>query len=196
MAGTCAPCTTDDIVSYPIPCRKKEATRKGGISTLLLLKCDSTLIDLTDEAEWSALKTAGKLIVSPKGFGELTQPTTTKEQLDGCSPEVVVDEVSGITFSTKLLDNVNYLDFDFEDDVKNLYDSYTLMWIGCDGLLYYSRAWVTTENPGIYGWVPEVFRTSANNSLQSLNINATFNTYNTSYRGVELPQAVIDAIYA
>ena len=70
------------------------------------------------------------------------------------------------------------------------------MWIGCDGLLYYSRAWVTTENPGIYGWVPEVFRTSANNSLQSLNINATFNTYNTSYRGVELPQAVIDAIYA
>ena len=102
MATSCTPCSTDDIVSYPIPCRKKEATRKGGISTLLLLKCDEIIIDLTDEAEWATLKTSGKLIVSPKGFGELTAPTTTKEQLDGCSPEVVVDKVSGITFSTKL----------------------------------------------------------------------------------------------
>lgn len=196
MAGTCTPCTTDDITSYPIPCRKKDAIRRGGISTLLMLKCNETIADLTDDTEWTALKTAGKLIVSPKGFGELVKPTTTKEQIDGCSPEVVVDEISGITYNTKLLDNVDYLDFDFENDVKNLYDSYTLMWIGCDGLLYYRRGWVTGENPGIYGWVPEVYRTSVNKSSQALNIDATFNTYNESYRGVELPQDVIDAIYA
>jgi len=195
MLEICNPCSVEDITIYPIPCRKILATRKGGVSNLLLLKCDLGIIDLTNPAEWTTLKSTNKLIVSPNGIGEIQDAETTEDEID-CSPAVVVDEISSITFMTKVFDNVTYLDFDFENDIKNLYNAYTFMYIGCDGLLYYSRNWVTTKNPGFFGWTPKVNRTSVKGSLQTLKIDIKFNTYNSPVKGIKLPQSVIDAIFA
>jgi hypothetical protein len=196
MASICVPCSTDNITTYPIPCKKIEATRKGGIQSLLMLKCDETITDLTDDTEWTALKTANKLIVTPLGMGDLIEPETQDEQLDSCSPAVVIDETMGINFNTKLFDNTTYLDFQTEFDIKNLYSSYTLLFIGCDGLLYYNRDWVSGDNPGFYNWSPKVSRISAPNALQILNINVKFKTFGTGLKGIQLPQDVLDAIYA
>lgn len=198
MAKTCNPCVDNDIVMYPIPCNRVQSTRKGGIKTLFLLKCSAVINDLTDEAEWSALKASGDLVVFPDGSGEIPQPETTEESLDGCSPPVVIDETSSVTYATKLFDNDNYLDFDAECQIKNNYGSYTLGWLGCDGILYYDSTFVAgnNENPFFYNFSPKVWRTSTNGNLQTLNVEAKFNTYGTCIKGIALPQAVLNVLYA
>lgn len=191
--GICTPCNTDDITTYPIPCNLITSSRKSGILQPFLLKCDKTITDLTDDVEWAALKASGDIIVFPQGSGNLITPETTTEQLVACSPEVVIDEIGGFDFATKLFDNDTYLDFQFEYDLKNLYNSYTIMWLGCDGILYYDYNWTPGTNPGFSNFVPTVFRSGE--TVQALNINVRFKTYGTNLKGFKPNTAVMNAIF-
>lgn len=195
--GVCNPtCNTgDQIRTYPTPCNLVEATRKGGFDTFILINCDEVIYSLTNASEWAAIVAADALIVSPKGFGQLVQPETTKEKLTACSPEANVDEISGFEWYTKLFDNTTYLDFDFEYDLKNKYGDKTVMWIGCDGLLYHDYNWVAGENPGFANITLDVYRQSEADNLQRLNVNAKFNTYGTGLKGVELPASVLSVLF-
>ena len=184
-------CNTTQITTYPIPCRLQDATRQGGFERFILLDCDQVFVDLTDDAEWQTLADNDKLIVSPPGFGTIIKPETTKEKLTACSPEQVIDEISGFDWMTKLFDNSSYLDFDFEDDLKNLTGSKTIMWIGCDGLLYYSNQWATGENPGFGGIAIDVYRVSEPAKLQELHADVRFNTYKKGIKAIPLTDAVL-----
>lgn len=184
-------CNTTQITTYPIPCRLQDATRQGGFERFILLDCDQVFVDLTDDAEWQTLADNDKLIVSPPGFGTIIKPETTKEKLTACSPEQVIDEISGFDWMTKLFDNSSYLDFDFEDDLKNLTGSKTVMWIGCDRLLYYSNQWATGENPGFGGIAMDTYRVSEPSKLQELHADARFNTYKKGVKAIPLTDAVL-----
>jgi hypothetical protein len=195
MSEICNPaCLTDQIRTYPQICDQRTATRKGGFEVFGVLDCSVIITDLTEEAEWAALKCAGTLVTSPPGFGSLVQPEATNEKLRACGPEELIDEVSGFDWRTVLFDNTNFYDFNFENDMKNLYRNKTVFWIGCDGLLYLRYGWTAGTNPGFGGFVPSVFRTSEPDNLQALNINIRFNTYREGIRGIAVPAAVISAI--
>lgn len=192
----CKPsCNTVAITPYTTSCDRRLSTRRGGISQFALLDCDLTFVDITDEEEWEAGKTAGQIVLSPEGFGSLVEPTETAEKLTACSPEETIDEISGIDFSTKLFDNVGYTDFDFENQVKNGYSSRTLVWFGCDGLMYYDRNWVTGTNPGFSDLSIRTYRTSEADALQQLFINSRFNTYATGLKAIPLTTALKEAIF-
>lgn len=195
--GVCNPsCNTgDQIRTYPVPCNLVSATRKGGFDTFILMNCDAVMYSLTNASEWASLVAADDIVVSPKGFGQLVQPETTKEKLTACAPESNVDEISGFEWYTKLFDNTTYLDFDFEYDLKNKYADKTLLWIGCDGLLYYDYNWVAGENPGFANITLDVFRQSEADNLQRLNVNAKFNTYGTNLKGIELTPSVLSVLF-
>jgi hypothetical protein len=197
MSVVCNPGCLDDaqISTYPVPCDRIQALRKGGAEIFILLDCDQVLTDITDEAEWLALKEDCKLIVSPEGFAEYAKPETTKQQLSACREEEVTKEVSKLSWYTLQFDNTTFLDFEFEADLKAKARTKTLLWIGCDGLMYYSNSWATGENPG-FNIVVDVWRESLPNEVQKLNVEFTFETTQSGLKGFPVTQAILDAIYA
>lgn len=197
MPEICNPaCADDQITMYPIGCDRLSQTRKGGSERFILLDCDVTFEDITSTAEWTALQSSQRYIYSPPGEGTLPQPETTKDRITACSPDEVIDEVSGYNWFTKLFDNNNYCDFEFENDVKSSYASKTLLWYGCDGLLYYSRNWTTGTNPGFGGLAVEVYRGSEPKTLQQLFINFKFNTFQNGVTAFAPTQALLDIIFS
>jgi hypothetical protein len=195
--GVCNPtCNTgDQIRTYPIPCNLQEATRKGGFESFILIDCDAVMYSLTDATEWATLVAADQIIVSPKGFGTLIQPDNTLEKLSACSPESVIDTIAGFDWNTKLFDNTTYVDFDFEYDLKNKAQNKTVLWLGCDGLLYFDYNWATGENPGFANISVNVYRVSEPDQLQTLNVEARFNTYGTNLKGIALTPSVLSVLF-
>ncbi len=195
MAEICNPsCNTTQIRTYPIPCKRVESTRKGGFERFFMIDCDSIITDMTSTTEWQALVDNDKLIISPPGFGKVIKPETKKEQLSACSPEEVIDEISGFEWHTKLFDNDTYLDFDFENDIKEGYASKNVMWLGCDGLLYHNYKWVAGTNPGFGGISAEPYRASDPGNIQELHVDVKFNSYQKGTKGIKLSQAVLDIL--
>lgn len=194
MAACSPTCLGDPIVTYPLACNAQDNVRKGGISNFILLSCDSVITDITDDAEWAALKTAGKLIVSPAGAGVLVKPETKKEKIAACLPEVDIDEISGLDFVIKQFDNATYNDFDFEFDLKNKIGQYQIMWFGCDGLLYYRYNYASGENPAFADVAASVYRESEDGSVQKLTSEMRFNTYKVGVKGIVLTSTLKTAI--
>lgn len=193
--GICNPaCTEEQIRCYPVNCKRVKSMRKGGFYRFGLLDCDVEIDDITDVTEWEAVIAAGKWTISPEGLGALPKPESSKEIIVAGVPEETVDEVSSFTFMTKLFDNDNYLDFDFQYDVKEQAAYKTLVLFGCDGLLYYDRLWVAGANPGIGGLSVEVWRESENQSSQALHIDFTFNTFNSGFKAFPLTKELLDAL--
>ncbi len=196
MADICNPsCNDDQIQMYAIPCRRQDSTRKGGFERFILLNCEETFTDITSISEWEAIKDVQGYIYSPPGFGTLVKPESKKEKLSACAPEEVIDEITGIEWQTKLFDNSTYLDFNFENDVKENYASKTLLWYGCDGLLYYDFTWVTGENPGFDGISADVYRESEPENLQKLHIDIKFNTYQKGLKAFAPSAALLAVIF-
>lgn len=195
MSELCNPsCNNEQVRTYPVPCKRIEAMRKGGFEVFIALDCDSTLDDILDEDAWTALKNADKFICSPPGFGELDKPELKTEQTSACGPEEVSDEISGWTWMTKLFDNDNYLDFDMENDLKESYKNKNWLWIGCDGLLYYNYKWAPGENPGFGDGAAQVYRVSKVGAKQELHVDLKFNTFQKGVKGVPIPKTLLDII--
>ena len=189
-------CNGTQIRSYPIPCNTVSSTRKGGFERFMFIDCDVVMSNVTSPAEWQALIDDDRIIISPPGFGKLSKPELKKEKLKACSPEQTIDEITGFEYETKLFDNVTQYDFDFENDVKEKHTNKNVVWIGCDGLLYYNYKWVAGTNPGFSGIAAEVYRDSEVDSLQKLHIDVKFNTYQKGLKGIPLPQTVLDVLFA
>ena len=195
MSNLCTPaCNDEQIRTYPIPCKTTEATLKGGGEVFILLDCDVEMVSVADAVEWTALKTAEKFIVSPKRFVKLPKPETKREKLSACGSEQTVDETMSMEFYTQYFDTTTFTHFDMMEDMKNLVGSKTLLWIGCDGNLYYRYYYATGENPGFGGLSSEVFLESEVDNLQKLNINFKWNSYQEGIKAIPLTPALITAI--
>lgn len=194
----CNPCATGFPTEYlsQLNCNNTKNTRKSGIDALAFLKCDQTIDVLTDAAEWTAIKaTAGNLVRTPSGFGSYGKPNQKKEKLTGCSPEVVTDETQTITFNTKLFDNTTYSDYDFLCDLKGTFSNYNLLWIGCDGLLYYSNEWTTGENPGFDNIALSVWEENPEDGLKEMKFEIDFKLNNRCMKGIAITDALKKVIF-
>lgn len=193
--AVCNPaCAEDQIITYCEPCDLQSALRKAGIEKISLIDCDATIDDLTDEAEWEALKAANKIVPLPLGRGTLNRPTVEKQEVSPCTPELPVSEETVIEFVTRLFDNTTYKDFDLENDVKNKILSKTLVYSDCNGILYYQRNWVTGTNPGHPNVSAEVWR-AEDGKIQTLNFEFTINTFKNGFKGLPMTAAIKEAIF-
>lgn len=195
MSEICNPsCNTEQVRTYPVPCKRITAMRKGGFEIFIALDCDATLDDILDEEAWQTLKDDGKFICSPPGFGELDKPDQKMEKVSADGPEEVSDEISGFAWYTKLFDNDNYLDFDFENDLKESYRNKNWMWVGCDGLIYYNYKWTPGTNPGFGSSSAIIYRPSKVDTKQELHVDVKFNTFQKGIKGVPITQEILDII--
>lgn len=197
MSTICNPACTEDeqISTYAVPCDRLAALRKGGAEIFILIDCDVNFTDITDEAEWLTAREACQLIYSPEGFAEYAKPETTKAQISACKEEEVIKEISKLSWHTMLFDNTTFLDFDFEKDLKGKARNKKLVWIGCDGLMYYNDDWSTGEPLG-FDIVVDAWRESLPNENQKLFAEFTFETTKAGIKGFPVTQAILDAIYA
>jgi hypothetical protein len=186
MASICSPgCADAPITKYDPNCDILTSVRKGGLQAFILLDCDVELEDVTSVSEWNEISES-LIFTSPTGLGQFTEPETTAEAVD-CSPDKIVDEISGATFQIKKFDNETFLDFDMEHDLKTVGENKTVMFVDCNDILYYNRDWsVGTDNPGFAGLSLNVYRTSERGSLQVLNVNFTYNSFQTGFKAIKL----------
>lgn len=197
MASLCSPlCGDDTIRSYCNPCDRQSSLREGGFNRLIFLDCDVTFTDVSDETEWEALVTAGKVVVLPELIGNTVDDETTTLRISACRPEEEITRISGVDFALRLFDNVTYTDFDLEYDLKNKLAAKTAMFIDCNGLLYYRYDWLPGENPGFGKLTAIVNRQSVVGEVQVLNTNLRWNSFRSGYKAIELTTALEAAILA
>ena len=169
--------TDDQLASYGSDCTVE--TRDGGISRLIFLSAFATFnnggpVDYSsvggdasvttgeseDAAQWAALQTGGLLHVSPLGVGEKTETDKTKLRLVSCKAEKTVGFTHSISFTTYNMEstpaNIGN-EFKFWSEVSKKSDKFTVMYVGCDNLIYldfseYTLATTTggaaAKNPG------------------------------------------------
>ena len=188
-----AGCSDDSITGYSTVCDVVSNLRKGGIARFILLDCDVVVDDVTDVSEWNLLGTS-KYSYSPEGLGEFVADETTTEQIT-CAPEFVVDRTSGIDFVVKQFDNVTFEDFRWQDELINRGSNKQLLFVGCDGLLYYRRNWTPGEQPGFGQLTVNAGRTGAAGSVQALNIELRWKSLGENYTATPLTAALSAAIF-
>ncbi len=186
MASLCSPgCADKPIAKYNANCDILTSVRKGGLQAFIMLDCEVEIEDITSASEWNEISES-KIFTSPTGLGQFTEPETTTEAID-CSPDMTVDEISGATFQIKKFDNILFEDFEMEQDLKTVGQNKTVMFVDCNDLLYYNNKWkIDSDNPGFAGLALTVFRTSERGSLQVLNVNFKYNSFQAGFKVIKL----------
>lgn len=194
MAGICSPgCSDAPIRRYNAQCNVLGSTRKGGLATFIVLDCDVEFENPASASEWEALGES-KFFVAPTGVGTWTEPEVQTETID-CSPDMPTDETSGANFVIKKFDNENFVDFDMEYDLKSFLPNKTVLFVDCNDILYYNRTFTPGSNPGFGGLTASVYRTSERGSSQALNVNITYNSFQTGMKAIKLTPELKEAIF-
>lgn len=76
--------------------------------------------------------------LSPEGLGEKPESTFTNARFSSCRPEEISQETHGINFQSFQMDNDNYYDRTYWNNVRLNYNKFRLMWIDCDSVVYYT----------------------------------------------------------
>lgn len=186
-------CDDGAIKSYVPDCSVSKTIRKGGLSRFILLDCDVVFDDISSESEWESLNES-QYSVSPSGIGSWGEPDVTEGPIN-CGPDQVTDETQTATFVFRQFDNESFGDLDYEFDLKTKGSSKTVIFIDCEGRVYYNRNWQTGENPGFGELSVRAFRQSERGDQQTLNVTIQYNVYNTGFKVFELTDDLKEAIF-
>lgn len=145
-------------------------TRKGGIPNLIFMSCNvrfagdgETSVSLTtptgstiqvgkitDYTSWAILVQNNMVRISPEGLGDKPESTYTQQRLSSCRPEQIASETHTINFQSYQVDTDNFSDRTYWNQVRRNFDKYRLVYIDCNGIIYYSD---DVEDPG-FEFVP------------------------------------------
>jgi len=195
--ANCNPCGTEFPVEYLplLNCKNQLNTRQAGIAQLAFVKCSQTVTSLTDATEWDTIRgTAGALIRTPNGLGSWGKPNTTDAQI-GCKERIITEKTLTLTFKTYKYDNDTFADADFMCQLNDSFGAYNLIWLGCDGNLYYSNAYTTGTNPGFPMELLTSWDDNPENGLMSKNFEITIDMIETCYAIIAPSSALVTAIF-
>lgn len=105
---------------------------------------------ITDYTSWALLVQNNMVRISPEGLGDKPESTYTQQRLSSCRPEQIASETHTINFQSYQVDTVNFSDRTYWNTVRNNFDKYRLVYIDCNGIIYYSD---DVEDPG-FEFVP------------------------------------------
>lgn len=196
MAG-CTPCGTEFPSEYLslLNCKNQLNTRQAGVAQLAFIKCDQNVTSLTSASEWDTIRgTAGALIRTPNGLGSFGKPNTTDAQI-GCKERVITEKTLTLTFKTYKYDNETFTDADFMCQLNDSFNAYRLIWLGCDGNLYFTNAYTSGTNPGFAMDLLTSWDDNPENGLMSKNFEITIDMIETCYSIIKPSAALIAAIF-
>lgn len=193
----CIPCGTGFPTEYLqlLNCKNQSNTRQSGIQQLAFIKCDQTLADIATAANWDTLKlTPGALIRTPSGLGSFGKPNTTSVKI-GCKEQVVTEKTLVLTFKTYKYDNDTFTDAHFMCNLNESFSGYNLIWLGCDGNLYYSNQYEANTNPGFDITLLDSYDDNPEDGLQSKVFEITIDMIGICYSIIKPSKALITAIF-
>lgn len=190
----CSPCPSGNITNYTVdPCDLKGSLMKSGISRLILLKCSSTMSDVTSSSAWATLIDGDNAEVTPQGKASFPEPSYELVEIDACGTKVNIDGKVELEFSTFLLDPTADGHNTFINDYNEAAQSYTIGFIGCDNRLYYSYAWTTGTNP-LFGINSGYAFLKDDGKLKTMTIKAELDVTNGLYKSFLLTTAMKQAL--
>ena len=176
-------------------CKNQLNTRQAGVAQLAFIKCDQIVTSLTSASEWDTIRgTAGALIRTPNGLGSFGKPNTTDAQI-GCKERVITEKTLTLTFKTYKYDNETFTDADFMCQLNDSFNAYRLIWLGCDGNLYFTNAYTSGTNPGFAMDLLTSWDDNPENGLMSKNFEITIDIIETCYSIIKPSAALIAAIF-
>ena len=193
----CTPCGTEFPSEYLslLNCKNQLNTRQAGVAQLAFIKCDQNVTSLTSASEWDTIRgTAGALIRTPNGLGSFGKPNTTDAQI-GCKERVITEKTRTLTFKTYKYDNETFTDADFMCQLNDSFNAYHLIWLGCDGNLYFTNAYTSGTNPGFAMDLLTSWDDNPENGLMSKNFEITIDMIETCYSIIKPSAALIAAIF-
>ena len=109
--------------------------KKGGIYKIFITKCDTIFQDITDIAEWAALKAAGDVIATEEILGQKPKASFTSKRLGSCTPEAVIAGEQSITFIDSNTDeNGGQQEFIFWNSILEDSSKFQVGYLTCEGL--------------------------------------------------------------
>ena len=193
----CIPCGTGFPTEYLqlLNCKNQANTRQAGIQQLAFIKCDQVVSVLATPSVWDTLKeTAGALIRSPSGKGSFGKPNTSTVKI-GCKEEVVTEKTLVLTFKTYKYDNETFTDAAFMCNLNDGFSGYRLIWLGCDGNLYYSSAYEAGTNPGFVMTLLDSYDDNPEDGLMSKVFEITIDMVGLCYGIIQPSTALVTAIF-
>ena len=115
----------------------KVVPRSGGIVMAGFAKCDLTIADPSDTAEWAAAVTADNLTITGRVKGSKAKGSATKVKFDSCSPEQTNNIERSVTIQDYNSDNTGFTNYAFYNDQLSNAAGRKFMFITCDELVYF-----------------------------------------------------------
>jgi hypothetical protein len=107
----------------------------GGLSKIFVTPCDTTFLDITDLAEWSALKAAGKIVATEAILGQKPKGSFTKKRFSSCGEEIVTSGSKSITFiDYNKSENGDQQEFIFWNSILSDPSKFQFGYLTCEGL--------------------------------------------------------------
>lgn len=158
--------------------------RKGGIPNLIFISCNfrfagagETTVTITapdgstfqvgkitDHASWAAGVQHDMIRISPEGLGEKPQSTFTQQRVSSCRPEEIASETHVINFQSYQVDNDNFWDREYWNQVRTQFNKFRLLYWDCNENVFYSGdvtdpgfEFVPTAGPGYI--IPQIGQT-------------------------------------
>ena len=202
MATLCnASCPTDQLTQMVTVCIDTDNLLEIKANKFAFIECAETIISLSSELEWTALKTAGALITTPKlSEFSIPEPTATKGKFTDCAPtESVLSKTQKIDINTLMLDLVTNTDEDFIDSFYKKIPGYTMILGSCvDNTIFYRKQWATGENPGFGGLVGDlnyVTKEISGRKYMSMMGSIEFDLTRQTWGRIKVSDAVFTAIF-
>lgn len=187
------------VPRFPTGCTFEK--RAGGVPNLLFLSCNarfavapatsvsvttptgSTILvgRITDYTSWAILVQNNMVRLSPEGLGEKPASSFTTQRFASCRPEEISQETHGINFQSFQVDNDNYYDRTYWQNIRQNFTKFRLAWLDCDGILYYTG---DPADPG-FEFVPTelgYIQPQTNTEKAHYQANLSFN-----YEGIPAP---------
>lgn len=118
---------------------------KSGTSQIVLLPCDFAITDPSDIAEWEALKAAGQVVCSPKGYVDFGTPSSTTIEVDACGTTCVTETTQSVTFR-HMQRSCDGTDYKAMNDWYKDMDLYRAVFVDCNGMLEVPIEWADYIN--------------------------------------------------
>lgn len=133
----CGGCDTSE--DFPTPVKGfNTGTRlkRGGITGLVLLKCDSPLTDPTDPTEWQAALTAGDMVIRRDCFFQAGKTGDAQTLTVGACQTVVQTGIANTITGTDNADNSDNDVFALWSHLQANPTDYLVAFFTCDGVVY------------------------------------------------------------
>ncbi|HMZ34964.1 MAG TPA: hypothetical protein PKX89_11110 [Chitinophagales bacterium] len=150
MAGICKPSCATVLPNFGAidDCDIEKALTSGEIVNLVLIKCNETFTDVTDDTEWTTKITANALTSLPVGNGKIDEVAESNEKrFNGVTVSLI--KKKPFEFTSYIADTTAETEWTKYNQVLAQRLGLSIAFVTLDGILLIDPDWVTTKTIGL-----------------------------------------------